>query len=181
MYIVTIIMDEVQIGAKHFTKGRAGFTPEYICIHIMDGSLVGTDNWFQNDQCQASAHVGIGNDGEIHRYIQNSDSAWACGITTIQGATFKGFKFTKENYIISPNLFTLNIEHEGTPANEITDECYATSSQLIADWCNQYSIPCDADHIVTHSSIYPLHGCPGNAINMDKLIGMAQDIFNNIS
>ena len=38
------------IGAHqlNFSRGRAGYNPEAVVIHIMDGSLIGTDSWFND-------------------------------------------------------------------------------------------------------------------------------------
>lgn len=167
---------EVQIGAKHFTPGRAGMKPEYIVIHIMEGTLTGTDAWFNDDRCQASAHVGIGTNGEVHRYVKDEDSAWGCGVYNTIGATFKGFKLTEDGKLISPNYYTLNLEHEGTHDIVISDTAMRTSAKQIVEWANKYNIPIDADHIVSHKSIYPGHDCPDKAIDINQLIARAKGI-----
>jgi len=46
-------------------------------VHIMEGSLGGTDNWFSNTAAQVSAHFGVGKDGTVHQYVDTSRIAWA--------------------------------------------------------------------------------------------------------
>jgi N-acetylmuramoyl-L-alanine amidase len=39
-------MDIITIPSPNYTKGRAGYKPVAIVIHIMEGTLNGTDSWF---------------------------------------------------------------------------------------------------------------------------------------
>ena len=43
-----------------------------IVEHVMQGSLTGTDHWFQNPNAQVSAHFGIGKDGSVHQYVDTA-------------------------------------------------------------------------------------------------------------
>ena len=38
------------IGSPNKDKGREGYRPEAIVIHIMEGTLKGTDAWFSNEE-----------------------------------------------------------------------------------------------------------------------------------
>ncbi len=156
-------------GAIYFTSGRAGMNPEYFVIHVMDGTLQGTDQWFNNAQSHASAHSGIGSNGEVHDYVHSTDSAWHAGASTNQGAKWKGFKFAPNGKLINPNLYTLGIEHEGRPNKEITEAAYLASAGKIKYWALRYNIPLTRDRFVAHSDIYPGHNCPNMAVNIDKL------------
>ena len=49
------------IGSPNKDKGREGFRPEAIVIHIMEGTLTGTDAWFKSEESGVSAHYGVGN------------------------------------------------------------------------------------------------------------------------
>ena len=42
---------------------RGGNTPKFMIIHIMQGTLAGSDSWFRNPAAQVSAHFGVGKDG----------------------------------------------------------------------------------------------------------------------
>jgi hypothetical protein len=57
------------IGSCNKTPGRGGFRPEAIVIHIMEGTLGGTDDWFNNPASKVSAHYGIGRNGQVHQYV----------------------------------------------------------------------------------------------------------------
>lgn len=94
------------IGSPNRDKGREGFRPEAIVIHIMEGTLQGTDAWFSNEESGVSAHYAIGKYGESHQYVGESDRAWHAG--RIVSPTWRLLKPD-----INPNWYTIGIEHEG--------------------------------------------------------------------
>jgi N-acetylmuramoyl-L-alanine amidase len=48
-------------------------------MHVMQGSLWGTDTWFRNRAAGASAHFGIGYDGTCLQWVDTDMMAWhAC-------------------------------------------------------------------------------------------------------
>ena len=68
------------IPASHYSKGRSGRKIEMITIHHMASVLSAEQcgKIFQGNR-QASAHYGIGNDGRIAQYVDESNTAWANG------------------------------------------------------------------------------------------------------
>lgn len=66
-------------GSPNFIRGRGGYRPEAVVIHIMAGTLVGTDAHFANPASQVSAHYGIGKQGQIHQYVKEEDTAFHVG------------------------------------------------------------------------------------------------------
>ena len=48
-----------------------------VVLHIMAGTLSGTDSWFHNPKSQASAHFGVGKTGTIYQWVDTDDKAWA--------------------------------------------------------------------------------------------------------
>lgn len=48
-----------------------------VVLHIMEGTLDGSDAWFRNPNAQASAHFGVGKDGRIYQWVDTADKAWA--------------------------------------------------------------------------------------------------------
>lgn len=48
-----------------------------LVLHIMQGTLSGTDSWFKNPRAQASAHFGIDQSGTIYQWVDTQDKAWA--------------------------------------------------------------------------------------------------------
>lgn len=156
------------IGSPNRTTGRGGFRPEAVVVHIMEGTLAGTDSWFRSPQSKVSAHYGIGRNGEVHQYVNENDSAWHAG--RVWGSTWK---LRKEG--VNPNRYTIGIEHEGQGDDEWTDAMYRTSAALIRDVCHRWSIPIDRDHIVGHREIYAHKTCPGSKVDLDRLIRLARE------
>ena len=64
-----VVMNILNIPSPNSNKGRKSYRPEAIVIHIMEGSLSGTDDWFRSTKSNVSAHYGIGKTGEVHRYV----------------------------------------------------------------------------------------------------------------
>lgn len=55
-----------------------GYGPSLgVVLHIMEGTLDGTDNWFHNPRAQASAHFGVGKDGRVYQWVETNMKAWA--------------------------------------------------------------------------------------------------------
>jgi hypothetical protein len=48
-----------------------------VVIHIMAGTLAGTDSWFRNSKAQASSHFGTGKAGALYQWVDTKDRAWA--------------------------------------------------------------------------------------------------------
>lgn len=102
------------IGSPNHYNGRNGYTISHITLHIMVGTLAGTDSVFQHAG-GASAHYGIGGNGEIHQYVSESDGSWS-----------------DANY--ASNNSTISIEHEGGMTGvPCTRACMDASARLCAD------------------------------------------------
>ena len=155
------------IGSPHRTKGRAGFRPEAVVIHIMEGTLAGTDSWFQNPQSKVSTHYGIGKQGQIHQYVGETDTAYHAGRRS--NPSWVGIK--PQN----PNLYTIGIEHEGDANSAWPTAMYEASARLVRDICTRWSIPVDRDHIIGHREIYDRKTCPGHVVDLDRLVRMARE------
>jgi N-acetyl-anhydromuramyl-L-alanine amidase AmpD len=161
-------MNIIQKKSPNFWIGRKGYKPEAVVIHIMDGTLVGTDSWFANTTSQVSAHYGIGKNGEVHQYVQESDAAWHAG--RVDASVWK---LIKPN--INPNLYTIGIEHEGKPDDVWTDAMKQSSATLIREICQRWQIPIDRDHVVGHFEIFSKKpNCPAtNKRILDELVALA--------
>lgn len=151
--------DLVWIGANvaNFQTGRpSGFRPEAIVIHIMDGTLAGTDAWFNDPRSQVSAHYGVGRAGEVHAYVKETDTAFHAG--TVDRPSWKGLKPG-----INPNFYTVGLEHEGLSGGAYPwpDAQLAASLALARQIAARWGIPLDADHIVPHHEIRAGKTCPG--------------------
>lgn len=164
-----MLVDKV-IPSPNFFKGRAGYKPEAIVIHVMAGSIKGADQWFSNPDSKVSAHYGISMQGEVHQYVDESNTAWHAG--RVHAPTWKGLKPNGPGTYINPNFYTIGIEHEGKGDTDWPDAMYKASANMIRDICVRYLIPLDRNHIVGHHEIFSLKICPGQ-VDLDKLIRLA--------
>lgn len=163
-------------GSPNFWTGRKGYVPELIVIHIMDGTLSGTDSWFANTASQVSSHYGIGKNGEVHQYVKEEDSAWHAGRIDAPNA-----KLVKQN--VNPNLYTIGIEHEGSSKDVWTEEMKQASAALIQEICQRFKISIDRDHIIGHYQIYSKKpDCPSRDKKiLDELVALANEQQKNPS
>lgn len=65
---------EQKIISVNYKKGIADHLG--IILHIMDGTLSGTDAWFHNPHAQASSHFGVGRGGKVIQWVDEMDTAW---------------------------------------------------------------------------------------------------------
>lgn len=157
------------IGSPNHYNGRGGYHVDHITLHIMVGYLTSTDNFFQLPASTASAHYGIGGDGTIHQYVDESNGSWS-----------------DANY--ASNNSTISIEHEGGMEGvPCTQACMDASAALCADIAQRYGW----DHL-WHDGINGniwLHrevpgtdhaGCPDLALNgldVNYVINKANEIL----
>jgi N-acetylmuramoyl-L-alanine amidase len=159
-------MDKKWIGcaAANFRAGRSsGLKPEAIVIHIMDGTLTGTDGWFNNPIAQVSAHYGVGKQGEIHQYVQETDTAFHAG--TVVNPSWPLLKPG-----VNPNFYTIGIEHEGRPDDQWPAVQIETSAGLVGEVAARWNIPLDNMHVIPHHQIKSTKTCPGNVIRIEDIL-----------
>lgn len=152
----------------NFAVGRKGHRIEAIVIHLMAGSMEGTLSWFRNPASKVSAHYGVSRKGEVVRYVNDEDTAYHAG--TVDHPTAE-LVLAKPG--VSPNLWSIGIEHEGTADQEPTAAQMVASAELVASLCARYSIPIDAKHIIPHRAIRASKTCPGK-IDVLELITLAR-------
>jgi N-acetylmuramoyl-L-alanine amidase len=99
-----------------------------VVIHIMDGTLHGTDTWFLDPASRVSAHYGVGATGTVHQYVAEGDAAWHAGRR--YNPTWKLIKDTP-----NPNFYTIGIEHEGEADTPWSDAMLGTSARLVMEIC----------------------------------------------
>lgn len=165
-------MNQEWIGcATHnFRPGRpAGFRPELIVIHVIVGSLLSADRWFNNPDASVSAHYGVGCDGRIHQYVAEIDTAFHAGIIVNPAC-----KLVQAQPNVNPNYYSIGIEHEGQPDDAWTTEQAIASAALIAEIAQRWNISIDDEHVVPHHSIRASKTCPGNQKKLDVLITAAR-------
>lgn len=86
-----------------------------LVVHIMAGTLEGSQAWFDNPTSQASSHFGTGKDGELRQWVDTKDRAWAQG---------------------SGNRTYLSIENEGRGGDSLTDAQIEANAKAFA-WVNK--------------------------------------------
>lgn len=105
---------------------RDGLPIEGVVCHIMDGTLVGCDSWFNNPASQASTNFGISKTGEIHQYVAlQSRAPYANGVRDEPKYTKvmnqQVLALSRTYWPQSQNKWTWSIEHEGRSGEQITD------------------------------------------------------------
>ena len=161
-------MEVEWIPSPNKTVGRRGYRPEAIVIHIMEGSLAGTDSWFRSRASNVSAHYGIGKGGEIHQYVREVDAAWHAGRKTSDAT----WQLLKPN--MNPNYYTVGIEHEGFGDDRWPAAMYEASAALIKEISHRWDIPIDRKHIIGHREINTNKTCPGSQVSIRKLLRMVK-------
>ncbi len=163
----------IQTPSPNFTKGRDGFNPEKIIIHIMDGTLTGTDKWFISDSQKAgtpvSAHFGIGYNGEEHQYVQEEDTAYAQGLVDNPSWNYRPG--------VNPNKYCLSIENEGFDLSIIHQPQIDALIKRIKILAAKYNIQIDRQHIQGHYEIRASKpNCPAtNKSILDTIVKMARE------
>jgi LysM repeat protein len=112
-----------------------------IVLHIMQGTLWGSDSWFRNSSAQASAHFGVGKDGTILQWVDTQNRAWA------QSAG---------------NRTWLSIEHEGTSGESLTAAQIEADGKILA-WAHKtHDVKLQSTDSVTGRGL-GWHGMGGSA------------------
>jgi N-acetyl-anhydromuramyl-L-alanine amidase AmpD/peptidoglycan hydrolase-like protein with peptidoglycan-binding domain len=155
--------------ADNFKFGRSGSKPEAIVIHGSGGSLADLDARCNQPQTFTSTHYGVGPNGEIHQYVEETDTAFHAGIVVNPTA---GIARTKPG--INPNLYTIAIEQAGLPGDAAPDPRYEATAALLCDIAQAWQIGLDSEHVILHSEIRSGRVCPGNAFDRIRLLDMAR-------
>lgn len=104
-----------------------------VVLHVMQGTLEGTDAWFHNKDAQVSAHFGIGKKGELYQWVELDREAWA---------------------EMAYNGNSWSIEHEGDSGDLLTEMQLTKSLELTRWLCTlidkERELPAGrAAHVVT--------------------------------
>jgi hypothetical protein len=103
----------------NFTKGGQ-LAVQGVVVHIMAGTLAGSESWFRNPEARASAHFGTGKAGQLYQWVDTADRAWA------QAAGNKTW---------------LSVENEGKGGDALTDAQLDRNAEVLA-WAHRvYSVP----------------------------------------
>ncbi|GAB2572556.1 hypothetical protein GCM10027168_01700 [Streptomyces capparidis] len=112
-----------------------------IVVHIMDGSLAGTDSWFRNPDSRASSHFGTGRSGALYQWVDTTDRAWAQG---------------------TGNRTWLSIENEGRGGDSLTEAQLNRCAEVLA-WAHKtHDVPLQLTSSPTGRGL-GYHGMGGSA------------------
>lgn len=96
---------------------RSGNQPRLFIVHMMQGTLEGTDSWFRNPRSEVSAHFGVGRDGTIYQWVDTEDIAW---------------------HAVAANPHSIGVEHEGYSGQPLTARQLDATGELLAWAHRQY-------------------------------------------
>jgi N-acetyl-anhydromuramyl-L-alanine amidase AmpD len=170
-----MMMRITRIGCapENFRKGRPSHLQiEAVVIHLIDGSQADADATSLSTALalKRSAHYSVSRTGEIHKYVDEQDTAFHCGI--VHEPTWPGLKRGPDGQLINPNFYTIGIEHEGRVDDPWPDAMYAASAALLRDIATRYSAltPITRRNVIMHREIRADKTCPGHMADITRLI-----------
>lgn len=172
-----IHVDDTHPAAHHSGK-RDPSKIRWVVLHSTEGNekAAGAVAWFQNEECQGSAHLVVGTDGAF-RCLPDDVEPWAA-----PGANAEGLHIEIAGHAsFHPGEW---MKHSKT-----LDDAAA----LVAEWCNHYDLPpeflaADALHdeasrgITTHAEVTHAfkkgdHWDPGQGFPMDYFLGKVKEFL----
>ena len=102
------------IRANYWTGGNA---PRLVICHIMQGTLLGTDAWFRNEESEVSAHFGVGKTGQVFQWVDTDSRAW---------------------HAEQANDYSIGVEHEGFAGTPLTAAQIEATAGIFAWARKQY-------------------------------------------
>jgi hypothetical protein len=138
-----------------------------VVVHIMAGTLSGTDSWFRNPKAQASSHFGTGKAGALYQWVDTADRAWAQA---------------------NGNPAWISVENEGKGGDTLTSAQLDRVAEVLAWAHTTYGVPLQVTHSVNGQGLgYHAMGgaswgghtsCPGTRIvaQLDDIVSRAKKI-----
>lgn len=142
--------------------------PRLIVVHIMQGTLAGTDSWFRNPAAEVSAHFGTGQHGALYQWVDTANKAWHCD---------------------NGNGVAIGVENEGHSGDRLTDAQLQRNAQVLAWAHSTHGIPLRRAHSTSDSGL-AWHGmggaywgnhpsCPGAPIvaQLNEIVSRAREVI----
>lgn len=92
-----------------------GNTPRLLIVHMMQGTLDGTEEWFRDPASTVSAHFGVGRDGTVRQWVATDDIAW---------------------HAVAANPYSIGVEHEGYSGEPLTHK-QLDATALLFRWVHE--------------------------------------------
>lgn len=153
-------------AVRNYTKGGQEKVLGLV-VHIMDGTLEGSQSWFNNPSAKASSHFGVGKDGDLRQWVDTADRAWAQA---------------------DGNRTYLSIENEGRGGDALTAKQIEENAQVFAWVHKTYGVPLQrakkvgdkglAYHALGGASWGGHTSCPGTKVvaQLDAIVARAKQI-----
>ena len=158
---------KTDLTKENFKNGRGGVKPDVIVVHIMEGSMSGTDAWFKNPASDVSAHYGVSKTGNVVQWVDDEDTAQHAGIVDKPSAAI-----VKERPGKNPNSYTLGIECEGKATETPPLPLLTALAELVRVLAERHEIPLTRRHVIGHREIRAGKTCPCK-IDVDTVVKMA--------
>lgn len=146
--------------SSNYTKGRTSGIDKIVIHHAATTSFDGIGATFKNPNRNASAHYGVGSQGNVDQYVQDGDTAWHAG-----------------NW--DANCSSIGIEHvnsTGSPEWGIADSTFATSVELVRDIANRHGLlPLVVGKNLFGHKDFKATACPGH------LYGRLQELADKVN
>lgn len=158
---------EVPAYSGNYTKGRSGKKIEAITIHHMAGVLSAEQcgKIFQKKGRNGSSHYGIGNDGRIGLYVDESNTAW-----------------TNSNWDSNCKSVTIEVSNSSRGGDwPVSDNALCSLIRLVADIGKRNNLgTLVKGKNVTWHRMFTATTCPGDYLlsKMDYIIAEANKINN---
>ena len=161
----SLVSVNVPAHTGNYTKGRSGKKIEAITIHHMAGvgSAESCGQIFQTPGRGGSSHYGIGNDGKIGQYVDESNTAW-----------------TNSNWDSNCKSVTIETSNSSTGGDwPVSDKALNSLIKLVADIAKRNKLgKLVKGKNVTWHSMFANTACPGPYLlsKMDYIIAEANKL-----
>ena len=137
--------------------------PRFIVLHVQEGVTIGSlEHWTRGldskgNRIAASSTVMIQKDGSVLRVIPEEHGPWTNGDTRNPTPQAAGILALGAD----PNLWSLTIEAEGMPDDEMPQAQLDSIVWQVRQWMDRFGIP--VENVLPHSAINSVtrHQCPG--------------------
>lgn len=159
------LVNKTMLTPVNYDKGRDGKKIKKITIHHCAGvmSIEAIGNLFKQGYREVSAHYGIGNDGRIGQYVDESNTAW-----------------TDNNWNSNCTSVTIETSNNKTGGQwTVSDKALNSLIKLVADIAKRNKLGTLVKGVnVTWHSMYAATACPGNYLRskMDYIVSEANKI-----
>lgn len=164
------LVNKTMLTPRNYDRGRSGYKIKKITIHHCAGvmSIENLGNLMKNGARQVSSHYGIGNDGRIGQYVDESNTAWTDG-----------------NWVSNCTSVTIETSNNKTGGKwTVGDKALNSLIKLVADIGKRNNLgTLVKGKNVTWHRMYASTTCPGEYLlsKMDYIISEANKINKNSS